>query len=857
MPTRLLVLALLATSGLAAQAQQTIRPGEGVQGALSPGDAVLVEDGSFYDLYVVRAAPGEELEITMRSTAFDTYLIGGETEGDALAGTDFDDDGAGGTDSQLIVFAGAGGTYWFLANSLEPGDTGSYSISVRSLGGGTPASGPGTIRSGETLSGSLGPGDDILPDESFVDVYTYEGAPGDVLTVTLSSQDFDAYLSGGRTENGQFVFEVSDDDSGGGTDAQFTVEVGYSGTYTIRANSLRAGEVGAYTLTAEAEGGGLAQADVLRPGETAGGSLGASSPTLGDGSWYHLYEIQAEPFEALEIALTSGDFDAYLVGGTTPDGALGVEVSDDDGGGGTDALLRVEAGPDGRFYAIANTYSAGQSGRYEIAVASLGGGTPMDDGIVTLQLGDSVAGELTADDPTMDDGSHFDIYVYEGAPGEEVEITLSSPDFDTYLLLRRAFGDGLENIAEDDDGGDGTNSRLLVTLDRSGTYVIGANTYAAAATGRYTLSIARPDGSAPDASSGLSALRTGQPVSGSLDAGDATLPDDSYVDRYVYRGTPGERVTVTMRSAAFNAYLLVAAVSGDNLETVGRDDDSAGGTDARLTFTVEGNGVYAIQANSLSAGETGAYSLVVERAGAAPSTGPVANARFAGKWAPATYEPSSSYQAIRERVQSARRLETTIASLNEEYPLPRNVPVSFEECGIINAQYLYNETFGRVRFCYELMDYLSDVLEPQVGTERLAEAVNGAYEFIMLHEAGHALRHQLDLPITGREEDVADQFAALVLIRQGSKGARAAIDGVLALQSGGTFTDSDYAGEHSLGPQRLYNVVCLVYGSDPAKYASLVGPDGLPEERAVRCESEFAQVEKSFDRLLGLVYGEE
>ena len=36
------------------------------------------------------------------------------------------------------------------------------------------------------------------------------------------------------------------------------LEVGYSGRYTIRANSLRAGDTGAYTLRVDAEGGGLA-----------------------------------------------------------------------------------------------------------------------------------------------------------------------------------------------------------------------------------------------------------------------------------------------------------------------------------------------------------------------------------------------------------------------------------------------------------------------------------------------------------------------------------------------------------------------------------------------------------------------
>ena len=32
------------------------------------------------------------------------------------------------------------------------------------------------------------------------------------------------------------------------------------------------------------------------------------------------------------------------------------------------------------------------------------------------------------------------------------------------------------------------------------------------------------------------------------------------------------------------------------------------------------------------------------------------------------------------------------------------------------------------------------------------------------HEAGHALIGEFDLPAVGREEDVADQFAAIVIV---------------------------------------------------------------------------------------------
>lgn len=42
--------------------------------------------------------------------------------------------------------------------------------------------------------------------------------------------------------------------------------------------------------------------------------------------------------------------------------------------------------------------------------------------------------------------------------------------------------------------------------------------------------------------------------------------------------------------------------------------------------------------------------------------------------------------------------------------------------------------------------------------------------FFMLHEVGHALIASYDLPITGSEEDAADQFAAWWLINMGARG---------------------------------------------------------------------------------------
>jgi len=57
-------------------------------------------------------------------------------------------------------------------------------------------------------------------------------------------------------------------------------------------------------------------------------------------------------------------------------------------------------------------------------------------------------------------------------------------------------------------------------------------------------------------------------------------------------------------------------------------------------------------------------------------------------------------------------------------------------------------------------------------------------------------------------------------------------------------------GEHSLSEQRFYNILCLVYGSNPEKFNFLVEDGDLPEERAEICPSEYERKVNSWDTLL-------
>lgn len=228
--------------GGAAPSVQTIGGGQTVRGSLSGSDAVL-SDGSYYDTYRFRGTAGDRVRVTMRSGDFDTYLAVG-TEASPTMETD--DDGAGGTDSQVTMTLPSTGWYVIRANSLYSGATGSYSLSVS----GTSSADAGqAIFLGQVVDGRLTSSDPTLGDDSHYDLYRFDASSGDRLVISLTSEDFDPYLALGRMENGSFEVLESDDDSGSGTNARLEYVVPRSGVYLVRANSWLGGSTGDYTLS--------------------------------------------------------------------------------------------------------------------------------------------------------------------------------------------------------------------------------------------------------------------------------------------------------------------------------------------------------------------------------------------------------------------------------------------------------------------------------------------------------------------------------------------------------------------------------------------------------------------------------
>lgn len=261
------------------------------------------------------------------------------------------------------------------------------------------------------------------------------------LDVRLQSEDFDTVLTiTGENTN------LENDDWGEGTNSAL-FPILEPGTYRIGVRSWSDSGTGLYSLTlaTEAFDGTVSGGGSIAPGESLEGLL------TGD---ENLYQFSLNERSSITLSLDSDDFDAYLelYGPNT-------NLSDDDGGEGLNARIStvLEAGD----YSIAATSYSG-NGTYTLTLEA----QPFDSERLnqgTIHPGDLVLGRLDGSDEL-----HYDLIIETAG---QYRIDVRSSDVDAYLTLT---GEGVRE--ENDDGGEGSDACLTVTLE-PGQYLLIASTY--------------------------------------------------------------------------------------------------------------------------------------------------------------------------------------------------------------------------------------------------------------------------------------------------------------------------------------------------------------------------------------------
>jgi len=204
---------------------------------------------------------------------------------------------------------------------------------------------------------------------------------------------------------------------------------------------------------------------------------------------------------------------------------------------------------------------------------------------------------------------------------------------------------------------------------------------------------------------------------------------------------------------------------------------------------------------------------------------------------------------LAEGLEEEGAYDDLVEAFNETFKLPRDLPIEHVECGEANA--FYDPQQRKLFMCYELLQTIVQVAQdPSLDEDERTDMIGGTWMFVLFHELGHALIDFYDLPVTGREEDAVDDFSAVLMIDSGNPTYALAAAAFFEATDSGMYDKLSFADEHSLGAQRVYSILCTVYGSDPDRYESFVTSGLLPESRAVRCPAEYQQKSNAWEALL-------
>ncbi len=566
--------------------------------------------------YTILAAEGDRLILTLRSSDFDSYLTLLDQDGGIVAE---DDDGAGGKDALIEAVLPSTGLYTIQASSYNQASTGSFFLTIAGTVSEIPTPTPVPTRApveqvsityGASVDGTLTASDEAAE-------YSFEGQQGDQVTITLTSIDFDAYVT--LVDAPQSRELISDDDSAGNLNARIEdYALPATGTYLIRAGSYGGGAEGSYTLTLESTTGQTQVTPTPQPDVTATEAFDQNSGSLvygrsvdgalTDGATPVTHSFEGQAGDRVTILLTSPDFDAYLRL-LLNDSVL---AEDDDSAGDLNARIQNFELPSSGTYTIEVSSVGGNSGEYVLALegdSTVQATQPPTDATPPAATGSQTVEGLLSHDLLSA------TYPFEGRAGDTVTITMTSAEFDSYLLLQDARG---ETLSEDDDSAGNLNAQIVYTLPADGTYTLVATSNTRNRTGAYSLTA---EGIETELI--LNAPHLGLPEAPFNDPSNHEIGStifsefnrDAGGNGFTFTAEAGQVITINVSSDDFDTFVTLyqATQDGTYVELI-NDDDSAGNLNSRIeNFTLPESGVYLIAVTDVDGTGSGTFTLTTER----------------------------------------------------------------------------------------------------------------------------------------------------------------------------------------------------------------------------------------------------
>lgn len=551
-------------------------------GELSAADSTL-DAGEYFDRWIFPAIAGQAFTATMTTAGgMNPYLVVISPAGEQL---DNDDAPGMGQGAQIVAQAEEDGIWQVFATSLAPAETGAYALAIGGLA---------ETSVTEVSEGSLSDSDLQLENGKRYDRVTLPVSAGERISAYLVGDGFDAYLMM-TTPEGE-VFE-NDDADRLGLNSALVHTAATAGAVELKITSQAPGQTGNWRLMVHRAAAGSAGGG----SEVLTGDLADGDETLDSGEWVDAHRIPVSAGEQLTIDMQATGFDPYLIVQNTDQEQID---NDDYEGDATRSLVSLVAAGDGEILIAPTTFAPNTGGAYQIRITRGAAGEP------AAPAASANTGELEDTDPVTERGTPYDMYTFEGQPGQRAEIRLTSEAFDTYLVVRSPSGEQFEN---DDAAGMNRNSALDLRLTESGTYRVLASAYANTARGAYdlTTNVVADSASTND----LVPIQLGTSATGELSGDDRLSSRGRRQDTFVFTGEAGQRVVLDLTSSSFDTYLTVEFPDGSE---VMNDDFEGSRSRSQVAVQLPASGRYRVHVSSYGASGLGAYTVQANLGGSAP-----------------------------------------------------------------------------------------------------------------------------------------------------------------------------------------------------------------------------------------------
>ena len=283
-------------------------------------------------------------------------------------------------------------------------------------------------------------------------------------------------------------------------------------------------------------------------------------------------------------------------------------------------------------YAVAANSGNSRNGTIKVGMATFsvfqsagnGSGCP----VVSIVPGQTINTILTTGCVFTGTSRYVNEYNFIGTAGQQIAIAMNSVEFDTFLFLNNPSN---QTIAQDDDGGGGTNSRIpafngFFILPATGTYRIYATSYSpdgqTGSTGTYSISLSAPPAANDqfaDAQNlgGSSTLVEGTNVGASKETGEPNHAGNAGGASVWYRWSPSTSGQVTIHTGLSSFDTLLAVYTGSTVSslTLVASNDDDGGLQSRVIFNAIAGMTYLIAVDGYQSGSNppamGIISLTV------------------------------------------------------------------------------------------------------------------------------------------------------------------------------------------------------------------------------------------------------